>query len=260
MPIPTPSAGESESDFMARCVPVMLNEGRDEDQALAICLAQIKTGNDMEIKSYELKESMVDMDERTFAGYASTFTKDQVGDVIHAGAFIKSINESFPAKRIKVLWQHADPLGMPTEMREDDYGLYVKGKVSKTRLGDEALELMRDGVVDRMSIGFMIPQGKADYDDEGVRHIREVKLMEFSPVTFPANEAAIITGVKNIEQALEYAQEVDYPSLIKRLDNLKALIEQKQPLSTVTENQPLELDEVASLIKSLSEYARTRVY
>jgi HK97 family phage prohead protease len=214
----------------------------------------------MELKAYEMKEQSVDIDARTFEGYASTWDEDQVGDVIHQGAFIKSINEAFPAKRIKVLWQHSEPLGMPTEMREDSYGLYVKGRVSKTALGDEALELMRDGVVDRMSIGFMIPQGKADYDEDGVRHIREVKLMEFSPVTFPANEAAIITGVKNIEQALEYAKEIDYPALIKRLDNLKALIEQKQPQSTVNAEQPPELDEVKSLIESLSSFARNRVY
>jgi HK97 family phage prohead protease len=214
----------------------------------------------MEVKAYELKESSIDMDERTFKGYASTFDEDKVGDIIHQGAFMKSISEAFPANRIKVLWQHNDPLGMPTEMREDSYGLYVEGKISKTRLGDEALELMRDGVVDRMSIGFMIPQGKSDYDDEGIRHIREVKLMEFSPVTFPANDAAIVTGVKNIENALEFANVTDYPALIKRLDNLKALIEQKQPLSTVSQNQPLELDEAKSLIESLSSFARNRVY
>jgi len=214
----------------------------------------------MELKSYELKDSYVDMDERTFKGYASTWDEDKVGDVIHQGAFMKSISEAFPANRIKVLWQHSDPLGMPTEMREDNFGLYVKGKVSKTRLGDEALELMRDGVVDRMSIGFMIPQGKSDYDEDGVRHIREVKLMEFSPVTFPANEAAIITGVKNIEQALEFATVSDYPALIKRLDSLKALIEQKQPQSTVEAEQPPELGEVEDLIKSLSSFARNRLF
>src|SRR5690554_6621855 len=61
---------------------------------------------------------------------------------------------------------------------------------------------MRDQVVDRMSIGFQIPAGKSEYDKDEVRHIREVKLLEFSPVTFPMNEAAIITGVKQIEHAL----------------------------------------------------------
>lgn len=215
----------------------------------------------MELKNYDIQDNTVDLDERTFSGYASAFEEDQVGDIIHQGAFLKSINEAFPAGRIKVLWQHSEPLGMPIKMREDSYGLYVKGKVSKTRLGDEALELMRDGVIDRMSIGFMIPQGKSDYDEDGKRHIREVKLMEFSPVTFPANEAAIITGVKNIEQALELGAKVlDYPALIKRLDNLRALLEKGQPESTDLIEQPPELDEVKALIESLGNFARHRLF
>mgnify|MGYP000867376569 CR=1 FL=1 len=43
--------------------------------------------------------------------------------------------------------QHAQPIGIPVEMREDAKGLWVKARVSKTALGDEALvELMRDSV------------------------------------------------------------------------------------------------------------------
>src|SRR5690625_5755324 len=91
----------------------------------------------MEIKSVELKESTVDMDGRTIEGYASTWERDQTGDVIHKGAFAKSINERFRAGRIKVLWQHAEPIGVPLEMREDDYGLFVKSRISKTRLGED---------------------------------------------------------------------------------------------------------------------------
>ena len=34
-----PAAGESESDFMGRCVPAMLDEGREQDQAVAMCLS-----------------------------------------------------------------------------------------------------------------------------------------------------------------------------------------------------------------------------
>ena len=34
-----PSAGESQSDFMSRCVPAMLDEGKDQDQAVAMCIA-----------------------------------------------------------------------------------------------------------------------------------------------------------------------------------------------------------------------------
>ena len=214
----------------------------------------------MELKNYEIKDSSVDMDARTFEGYASTWDEDQTGDVIHQGAFTKSIQESFPAGRIKVLWQHHQPLGMPSEMREDDNGLYVKGKVSKTALGDEALELMRDGVVDRMSIGFTIPKGKSDYDEKGIRHIREVRLMEFSPVTFPANEAAVITGVKMINTALEMGAQIkSYPELAKAISDLKALIEQVEPqVSTPAPTEPPveEIEAILAQIKQLAAIGR----
>jgi len=32
-----PRAGESEDDFIGRCVPAVMAEGKDQDQALAIC-------------------------------------------------------------------------------------------------------------------------------------------------------------------------------------------------------------------------------
>lgn len=34
-----PSAGESESDFMGRCVPAMIDEGKPQDQAVAMCIS-----------------------------------------------------------------------------------------------------------------------------------------------------------------------------------------------------------------------------
>ena len=160
----------------------------------------------MEFKSIELKETAIDMSARTIEGYAATWDLDQANDIINKGAFTKTISEGFPAGRVKMLWQHDAPLGMPSEMFEDDRGLFVKGKISRTQLGDEALELMRDGVVDRMSIGFSIPQNKSGFTDEGVRVISEVKLFEFSPVTFPANEAAHIMAVKSLQEQLFIAK------------------------------------------------------
>ena len=39
-----PRAGESESDFMSRCMPVVLGEGKPEDQAAAICYSMYEQG------------------------------------------------------------------------------------------------------------------------------------------------------------------------------------------------------------------------
>lgn len=214
-------------------------------------------------KNLEFKSQTVDMDARTFEGYAATWDLDSVGDIIRPGAFQKSIQEAFPKKRIKMLWQHSQPLGMPLEMREDTIGLYVKGKVSKTILGDEALELMRDEVVDRMSIGFMIPQGKSAYNEQGQRIISEVKLMEFSPVTFPANEHAAITGVKNLTALLEGGDNIkNSAQLAHALAELKALVTQLEPLlSTPAAEQPPNQDDsyIKGLLTDLGDYARKTI-
>lgn len=206
----------------------------------------------MERKNFELEGSTVDMDARTFEGYASTWSEDLVGDIIQMGAFSKSINESFPAGRIKVLWQHAQPIGMPVEMREDAKGLWVKGRVSKTALGDEALELMRDGVVDRMSIGFTIPNGKSETRADGVRIIREARLMEFSPVTFPANPEAAITGVKHLSDLLksERFSDSEKQELLALASNLEALVKQQPPVGTVVLPKPPELEAILASFKN----------
>lgn len=228
----------------------------------------------MEIKAIAFDDSQVNMEERTFKGYASTFGNiDEVGDIIEAGAFSKSIQERGPngTKQIKVLWQHDAPLGMPTVMVEDSKGLYVEGKISKTRLGDEALELMRDGVVDRMSIGFSIPQGKALWDEaKQVRVIKEVKLFEFSPVTFPANEMAVVTGVKNLELIRQLASggelsQEEMKALADILPQLQALVdagaEMKVELNlTPNSEEPLIDEDLMKSIADFGTFAKHRLF
>jgi HK97 family phage prohead protease len=151
----------------------------------------------MELKTFELKD--VTTEERTFTGYAAAYgNEDSDGDIIELGAFADSIKAG--RDKIKILWQHKsqEPIGIPVEMREDSNGLWVKGKISKTARGDEAMELMKDGVVSAMSVGFII--NDADYDEKGRRRIKSGRLMEFSLVTFPANEKAVIQSVKEVNE------------------------------------------------------------
>ena len=92
----------------------------------------------MEFKSLKFDAGAVDPDERTFEGYAAAYgNADSDNDIIEQGAFAKSIKEAFPAKSIKVLWQHdaRQPIGLPVEMREDSRGLWVKSRISRTAKG-----------------------------------------------------------------------------------------------------------------------------
>lgn len=151
----------------------------------------------MDYKAMQFKAEDIDADKRIISGYASTYDLDQGGDIIVRGAFSKTLETN--AKRVKVLWQHNSqmPIGRPVSMKEDDRGLYVESYIAKTRQGDEALELAREGIIDSMSIGYMVRE--SDYKDDGVRVIKELDLMEYSLVTWPMNESAIITGVKSLE-------------------------------------------------------------
>ena len=35
--MPKPKEGESKEDFMKRCIPILVDEGKNSDQAIAIC-------------------------------------------------------------------------------------------------------------------------------------------------------------------------------------------------------------------------------
>lgn len=129
-------------------------------------------------------------------GYGAVFGNvDSYGDVILPGAFASVGNNS---RKVKMLWQHdpGQPIGVWDEMREDDRGLYVKGRIlSNVTKGQEAIALMEAGAIDGLSIGY---RTKDSEWKDGNRYLKEVELWETSIVTFPANEMAG-ASLKSIE-------------------------------------------------------------
>jgi HK97 family phage prohead protease len=204
----------------------------------------------VEYKALNFKADDVNTGARTFAGYASTFDADLGNDIISKGAFNKTLKER--GDRVKILWQHADPIGKPTSMNTDSKGLFVEGKISKTRLGDEAVELMNDGVIDQMSIGFSIPAGKSERDSKGMRLINEVKLFEFSLVTFPMNENAFVTSIKSVKDAIRCGNydHTELKELADALAELNALLKNEPPKNTQIGTQPQELDALQKALKN----------
>jgi len=154
-----------------------------------------------EYKTLEFKLTNIDAEGRTVEGIAAVFGNiDLGGDIIHPGAFTKTLAER--GNKVKFLWQHdrAEPIGKPVEIREGPGGLHIKAVISDTARGRDALALLRDGAIDSMSIGYDPIAGGTDYTRDGentVRNLREIKLWEFSLVTFPMNEAAVVTGLKD---------------------------------------------------------------
>lgn len=121
-------------------------------------------------------------------GYASLFGKaDQGGDIVQPGAYGKSLAALKAAgRRVKMLWQHdpTQPIGIWDEVREDEVGLYVKGRLlSEVEKGREAAALIEAGAIDGLSIGYRTK--RAEKDAGGRRLLNELELWEVSLVTFP---------------------------------------------------------------------------
>lgn len=169
----------------------------------------------MEYKSFpaEFQVKADDSEGMTFEGYASTFGNvDEGNDIIKKGAYKKTIRERFKQGLIKVLRSHWELIGIPIEMAEDDHGLFTVSKISKTPLGEETMTLVRDGALDRLSIGYKAIKISKD-EETGIRTLKEIKLYEYSVVDFAMNEMAQITGSK----ALALIKDADIREVFSRL-------------------------------------------
>lgn len=200
----------------------------------------------MEKKS--MKFEMKAIGENVIEGYSAYFNNiDSYGDIIESGAFNKTIQEN--RNRVKVLWQHDTnmPIGKPIEMYEDSRGLYVKAQISMTDIGKNAMILMRDGVVDEMSIGYDVI--KDEYKGRN-RVLKELRLWEFSPVTFAANEKAKITSAKNLNELLYDIKNADRNEIKNAIQKLNELLAEIEP-TKVTQNtdEDKEVKQILEMIR-----------
>lgn len=136
-------------------------------------------------------------------GYASLFNAvDHGGDMVAPGAYGESLALLAAEKRkVKMLWQHDPqaPIGVWDEVREDERGLHVKGRIlEKVSRGREALELIAAGALDGLSIGYRTL--KARKDAEGRRVLLKVELWEVSLVTFPMLPSATLSTPKGVSE------------------------------------------------------------
>lgn len=163
--------------------------------------------NHLEVKSFAFKVDSVD-DSGEFSGYAAVHsTADQGGDVIKRGAFSRTLDAWRSSGRpIPVLYQHdgSNIVGTTLEAREDDRGLFVRGRLLVDDLPEakKARALLKVGVLSGMSIGYRAV--RESYDQDGYRYLEEIKLYEYSLVTWPMHEEARVMSIKaNTEPRLQ---------------------------------------------------------
>lgn len=216
---------------------------------------------------FEVKAT--DTSGRTFEGDSATTGRDLGGDIIHPGAFARTLDhwrasggpEGKGARVINLLDQHAYKLSfapsvvehtlgrlieaeertVPTDGGEDETVLWSKFLVARTQRGDDLLSLIEDRHATRLSIGWKAV--RFDFstmtDEDGntvrVRNIYELMLGEISVVMFAMNPQALI-DVDSVKAVVEQyaAGELndDDRSALKGLhDRIGTLLEGKAPES-----------------------------
>ena len=180
---------------------------------------------ELEIREFA---ASADLEERTVTGLAVPY--GQSADIggsyqerFQAGA-IDSIED------VKLFYGHEEPIGKIIEGRDTEAGFEIMAKISDTPKGNEVLTLLRDGVLNKFSVGFL----PLEQEQEGSTITRtKVSLKEVSIVPFPAFSGANITEVR--EEQPE-AVEIESPN---------------QERNSMSENMELEVrtvqDEVAEL-------------
>jgi hypothetical protein len=164
----------------------------------------------------EFKFAAEGLDAKTgkFAGYGAIFGNvDTHGDLIEPGAFKQTLDEwkargSFPTMKL----MHGTgvnpfagsdlPIGKWLDMREDQRGLFVEGKISglNTETGKFHYALMEDGALNGLSIGYKARKSQRGDGAEVKRRLQDLKLIEVSLVPEGSNDQALVTELKAARQ------------------------------------------------------------
>lgn len=227
----------------------------------------------MKLEHLQVKFAASEINAETgeFKGYGAIFGNiDSHGDVITPGAFKASLESwqkrgRYPSMKLMhgaVGLSVTDdlPIGKWTKMAEDESGLYVEGRLSglDTDLGKRVYGLMRDEILDGLSIGYRPKKARPGKGDVK-RYLDEVDLREVSIVDEPSNDLARVKAVKSsfnpreIEDALRDAG-------LSRADSVKAVSVFKNALRDEVgdprdedeeEKSDAELTSLAERIKAL---------
>jgi HK97 family phage prohead protease len=132
---------------------------------------------------------------------------------------------------VKLFRDHKDIIGRVTEMEESDEGLLIRAKISETVLGNETLNLVKDGAIRSFSVGF-IPVVDEKKENTIVR--KKVDLKEVSLVAFPAYENASVTEVREEVKEEIMTENTDYSAEIAEVRNHAEELERRLDVLATT--------------------------
>ena len=131
---------------------------------------------------------------RTITGIAVPYGETAI---VSDGQAVRFEQGALPVdgKAPKLFMYHdsSQPVGLVTARQDTDQGMLFQARISSTPLGDSALTLALDKVLDSVSVG--VNPTKFRYDDEGTMIVEAADWLELSLVPIPAFAGAEIQEV-----------------------------------------------------------------
>ncbi len=173
---------------------------------------------DLETRNIEMR--LDNAEERTITGLAVPYNEEANIGGAYQERFVPGAIDS--VEDVKLFYGHETPIGVVLSGRDTDAGFEITAKVSDTLLGNDVLTLMRDGALNKFSVGFV----PVEQTREGSLVTRtKVILKECSVVPFPAFAGASITEVRE-ESLSEPNEEIEIEESI--LENTEIDVRQMQ--------------------------------
>ena len=170
----------------------------------------------------EYKISLAENEARTIEGLAVPYEREtKLGTGYYETIAADAYQPAGGVGQIKLLWRHDEVIGAGTATSGND-GVPIQARISQTSAGDDAYQLLKDGVVDSLSIGFIPLEYEETWDNDNNLHVRQkrIDIKEVSLVPWPAYDDAKVTKVREHNQR-EEVNAMDNDTLENELARLR---------------------------------------
>lgn len=164
----------------------------------------------MEIREFEVRAD----DEGVVRGIAVPY-----GDTINVSGYKERFERGAidSIENVKLFYGHSEPIGKVLRGEDTDEGFLIEAKISDTARGNEIRTLLKDGVLNKFSVGF---EAIADRQEEGVVVREKVRLREVSVVAFPAYDNASVLSVREDDTANADYQNMEETNMSENDNNV----------------------------------------
>lgn len=244
MSLPKPKEGETQDEFMERCMAdkTMVSEYPDEKQRYAVCMVQFKEGGERKLETAKKEIRLAEIralepadgqQEMIVEGRAIVYDRPalmyEIDGLKYYEVIARGALDGADLKDVPFKYNHSDAVMVMARTRNktlelipDDQGLLIRAKLANTTAGRDLYELIKRGDIDKMSFAFKVAEDSYDRETRTRKILKIKRIWDVSAVDTPAYSDTFIAARSYFEaqaeaerRAAEAAEELRKRLLLK---------------------------------------------